>query len=117
MKKIRKEMQEVEVVDYYAEVGDVITIPGKRGQFVVEEARMTGGGTAQGSDVYPDAWHVEARSLSTERTDAITGSSCHYDLKARPIKFTQHTNCYTTVIDGVLKVGQMKKFVTFEWAE
>ena len=43
MERIRKEMQEVDVVDYYAEVGDVITISGKRGEFVVEEARMTGG--------------------------------------------------------------------------
>jgi len=66
MKKLRKEMQEVEVEDYYAEVGDVITIPGKRGQFVVEEAEMTGGGSAQGGDVYSDAWHVKARSLRAE---------------------------------------------------
>ncbi len=117
MKQIRREMREVAVEDYYAEIGDVITIPGKRGQFVVEEARMTGGGTAQGSDVFPDAWHVRARSLRKEWTDAIDGSSFHYNPHGRTIEFTQHTNCYNDVINGVEQVGKMKKTVNFEWVD
>lgn len=108
MEKIRKQMREVEVVDYYAEVGDVISIPGKRGKFVVEEAGMTGGGTAQGGDIYPDAWHVKASLLFNEQ----------YRPDAKDIvEFTQHTNCYNDVIDGVEQVGQMKKVVAFEWVE
>ena len=113
MDKIRKEMREVEVVDYYAEVGDVITIPGKRGHFVVEEARMTGGGTAMFNDEYPDAWHVKARALRKKWNDAKDGSSFQYNPKARLVEFTQHTNCYNTVIDGVEQVGQMAKVVDF----
>ena len=113
MEKIRKEMREVEVVDYYAEVGDVITIPGKRGQFVVEEARMTGGGYAQANDYYSDAWHVKARLLRKKRSDATDGSSFQYNPNARLVEFTQHTNSYNDVIDGVKQVGQMAKVVDF----
>ena len=110
MKKTRKEMQEVEVVDYYAEVGDVITIPGKRGEFVVEEARMTAGGRAH-NDIYPDAWHVKARKL--------TGAVCElagvkYNPKATLIKFTQHTNSYNSVINGVEQIAKMEKIVDFQ---
>ena len=109
MEKIRKEMQEVEVVDYYAEVGDVITIPGKRGEFVVEEARMTGGGQAH-NDIYPDAWHVKARKL-TGSIYQLT--KVQYNPKATLVEFTQHTNSYNTVIDGVEQIGEMEKIVDF----
>lgn len=109
MIKKRKEMQEVEVEDYYAEVGDVIKIPGKRGEFVVEEARMTGGGQAH-NDIYPDAWHVWARKL-TGTVYQLT--KVQYNPKATLIKFTQHTNCYNTVIDGVEQIGKMEKIVDF----
>ncbi len=111
MEKIRKEMQEVEVVDYYAEVGDVIKIPGKRGEFVVEEARMTGGGRAQ-IDVYPDAWHVKARKLTGAVRD-LTGVK--YNPKATLIEFTQHTNSYNDVINGVEQIGKMEKIVDFRF--
>lgn len=110
MRKIRKEVQEVEVEDYYAEVGDVIKIPGKRGEFVVEEARMTGGGSAQAGDVYPDAWQVKARKL-TGSVYQLT--KVKYNPKATLIEFTQHTNCYNTVIDGVEQIGKMEKIVDF----
>ncbi len=113
MEKIRKEMQEVKVVDYYVEVGDVITIPGKRGQFVVEEAKMTGGGMAH-NDVYPDAWHVKARLLRKKRVDSKDGSSLQYNPKAQLVKFTQHTKSYNNVIDGVKKVSAMVKIVDFQ---
>ena len=117
MKQIRKEMREVEVEDYYAKVGDVITIPGKRGAFVVEEARMSGGGTAQGGDVYPDAWHVKARALRIKRSGSKDTSRFQYNPKAKLIEFTQHTNCYNNVIEGVVQVGQMKKVVDFRWVD
>jgi len=117
MEKTRKEMQEVEVVDYYAEVGDVIKIPHRRGTFVVEEAKMTGGGSAQGGDVYPDAWHVKARKLTNTQYNPKTNGFGLYNPKAKLIEFAQHTNCYNTVIDGVLKVGQMKKVVDFQWVD
>lgn len=110
MKQIRKEMREVEVVDYYAEVGDVITIPGKRGEFVVEEAEMTGGGGTH--DVYPDAWHVKARKL-TGAVRKLTGVK--YNPKATLIEFTQHTNCYNNVIEGVEQIGKMEKVVDFRF--
>ena len=112
MKKVRKEMREVEVEDYYAEVGDVITIPGKRGHFVVEEAEMTGGSKMQG---YPDVWHVKARKLTNGVSSA--GYRGKYNPVAKTIKFTQHTNCYNDVINGVEKVAQMKKVVDFRWVE
>lgn len=108
MEKIRKEMREVEVVDYYAEIGDVIKIPHRRGTFVVEEAKMTGGGSAQGGDVYPDAWHVKARRL-------LAGNK--YKSTTNFVVFTQHTNCYNTLIDGVEKIGQMIKVVDFQWVD
>ena len=99
MKRIRKEMQEVEVEDYYAEMGDVITIPRRRGTFIVEDAQMTGGGQAH-NDIYPDSWHVEARVLNDDGT---------YDPSARLVRFTQHTNSYNNVIVGVEKVGEMTR--------
>ncbi len=107
MIKKRKEMQEVEVEDYYAEVGDVIKIPRRTGTFVVEEAKMTGGGRAHANDVYPDSWHVEARKLTNTK----------YNPKAKLIEFTQHTNCYNDVIEGVKQVGRMKKTVDFVWID
>lgn len=111
MKKIHREMQEVEIVDYYAEVGDVIKIPGKRGEFVVEEAQMTGGGGTH-NDIYPDAWHVKARKL-TGAVSKLTGVK--YNPKATLIEFTQHTNCYNDVIDGVEQIGEMEKIVDFRF--
>ena len=107
---MRKEMQEVE--DYYAEVGDVITIPRKRGQFIVEEAEMTGGGLAQNNDVYPDAWHVKARRL-TGAVQTLVGVK--YNPRATLIEFTQHTNCYNDVIEGVKQIGKMEKIVDFRF--
>lgn len=115
MERIRKEMREVVVVDYYAEMGDVITIPGKRGQFVVEEALMTDGGGAQGGDEYPNAWHVKARSLRKKRSDSKGTSPFQYNPNATLIEFTQHTNCYNDVINGVEKIGKMEKVVNFQW--
>jgi len=105
MIKKRKEMQEVDVEDYYAEVGDVITIPGEAGEFVVTEARMTGGGSAQAGDIYPDAWHVKASLLVRRQLNDETVE----------VEFTQHTNCYNDVIEGVEKIGKMEKIVRFQW--
>lgn len=86
--------------EYYAKEGDVITIPRKKGKWVVEKAEMSGGGTAMFNDRYPDAWHVSARRLNDNDT---------YNPDRRLFNFTQHTNCYNSVIDGVEKVGKMKK--------
>lgn len=89
--------------EYYAKEGDVIQIPGKTGEFLVIDAEFTGGGTGHGPyDVYPDAWHVTAKKV--------------YDGKpvGRSVKFTQNTNNYSDCIDGVVKVGKMKKPVTWE---
>jgi len=86
--------------EYYAKEGDVITISRKDGKWIVEKAEMSGGGVAMFRDTYPDAWHVWARKLNEDGT---------YASKRRLLKFTQHTNCYNSVIDSVEKVGQMKK--------
>ena len=89
---------------YFAKVGHIISIPKKSGTWVVEEAEMTGGGYAQAMDYYPDSWHVIARKLDKD------GS---YNPKGRKTTFTQNTNCYNTVIEGVKKVGQKKRVVEF----
>lgn len=86
--------------EYYAKEGDVIEIPRKDGKWIVERAEMSGGGVAMFNDTYPDAWHVWARKLHDDGT---------YNPDRRLFKFTQNTNCYNSVIDGVEKVGQMKK--------
>jgi hypothetical protein len=82
-----------------SEIGDVITIPGKSGKWVVEDAKMTGGGYCH-NDYYPDAWHVTARRLNEDGTYNPNGDS---------VGFTQDTNCYSNVIIGVEKVGKMKR--------
>lgn len=47
-----------------SQIGDVIEIPGKEGIWIVEQARMDGGGTGMGAhDVFPDVWTVTARQL------------------------------------------------------
>ena len=87
-------------VDERARLGDVLTIPGHPGKWVVERAEMTGGGIAQGGDVYPDAWHVWARRL---------GAGGRYVRKAaRVITFTQNTSSYNDCIRGVQVVGKME---------
>lgn len=85
--------------DPMANVGDVILIPGFKHEYVVERALMTGGGSCH-NDSYPDAWHVEARRLTPEG---------NYDPKGRLIRFTQNTNCYSTVRNGVKIVRKMRR--------
>lgn len=88
-----------------AQVGDVIKIPGHGDDlWVVEEAKMTGGGIAMFNDPYPDAWHVTARRLLASK---------QYSPYTPDITFTQNTNCYNNCIEGVVIVGKMYR--TFTW--
>lgn len=81
-----------------ARVGDVIAIPNREGLYVVERAAMEGGGTAMFNDVYPDALHVTARKL---------GPRGGYIKNGRTLTFTMDTNCYNTVIEGIVIHGKM----------
>lgn len=108
-RKVKRTVTET-VSEYYAEKGDIITIPGKTGLWVVEDAKMTGGGRAH-NDSYPDAWHVWARLLTYENAQATAPT---YDPNAPEIKFTQHTNSFNTVIDGVAPAGRMRPTFEFE---
>lgn len=48
-------------------IGERVT--DRAARFVVEEAKMDGGGTGHGPhDVYPDGWHVVARLLNADGT-------------------------------------------------
>lgn len=87
----------------FVQMGDAIRIPGKRGVWVVEEARMADGGTAMFNDYYPDGWRVTARLL---------GPQCVYNPKGRAITFHQ-SGCFNDVIEGVAVVGRMKRI--FVW--
>lgn len=66
--------------------------------FVVEEARMEGGGTAMFNDYYPDGWHVKARRL---------GPNENYDSDGELIRFYQ-SGCFTTNIGDVELVEKMR---------
>lgn len=90
---------------YYCEVGDVIKIPRRRGIYVVESAKMDGGGISMFNDIFPDAWTVIARLLIDNK----------YDPTSKVITFTQHTTCYNNKIDGIKKVGKMMKSVNFKY--
>ncbi len=69
------------------------------GEWVVEEARLTGGGTGHGpGDVYPDGWHITARLLRPNGT---------YDPKGVTLQFYQD-GCFTTVIEGCVKTRTLK---------
>lgn len=81
-----------------ARVGNVIEIDGKR--FVVEEARMDGGGGSV-YDRFPDGWHATARALKRDGT---------YNPRGRIIDFYQ-SGSFTNMRPEVKVVGQAK--VTF----
>lgn len=66
--------------------------------FVVEEARMEGGGTAMFNDYYPDGWHVKARRLDSNRD---------YEPNGELIRFYQ-SGCFTTNIGDVELVEKMR---------
>lgn len=127
-------MKVMEVKSKQVQVGDVITSPlftkgefnygaysvgeGNRIRkiketdcFVVEEAKMGGGGTGHGpQDVYPDAWQVTARRLYEPCGLQEFGT---YDPRGLVIKFNQRTNCYHFTINEVTVLGKMKKVVNF----
>jgi hypothetical protein len=108
-RKVKKTVTET-VRDYYAEQGDIIKIPGHSGLWVVEEARMTGGGRAH-NDYYPDAWHVTARKLNYV---APSSDGPVYDPNNQTITFTQHTLAFNNVIEGVQPKGRMRMTYVFE---
>jgi hypothetical protein len=86
------------ITDPHVHSGDIITIPGFRGDFVVEFTAMTGGDGKE----WPDAWHVLARRLNKDRS---------YNAGGKVVKFTQNTRHFTTCISGVSVVGRMQRFV------
>jgi hypothetical protein len=96
-----------------ARAGDVLEIDGK--YYVVEEAKMAGGGTGHGPhDVYPDGWQVTASKLAwacdpsiaehfeeafnklkaTEKGRPNLDELLRYDPKARTIQFYQ-SGCFS----------------------
>jgi hypothetical protein len=68
--------------------------------FVVEEAKLDGGGTGHGPyDIYPDGWHILARKLGKDET---------YDPKGQLIQFYQDGS-FDCVISEIEVVGKMKR--------
>ena len=98
------------VMDYYAEEGDIISLPNRDGYWLVEDAGMSGGSVAAG---YPSAWHVSARRLSEKVADLFEFKP-EYDPQGETLTFTQHTRNYNNVIDGVQPIGKMRKTFVFE---
>lgn len=91
------------------EKGDVIFLPyteldhGRvkisRGIYLVEEARMGGGGTAMFNDYYPDGWQVTARKFN----------GGDYNPNGEVITFYQ-SGAFNTRIDTPIQVwGKMKQ--------
>ena len=70
-------------------------------EFVVEEARMSGGGMAQSLDEYPDGWLVTARRLKTDGT---------YDPLGEVINFYT-TGFFTTMVkrNQITVIRKMQK--------
>lgn len=69
-------------------------------KFVVIDGVMSGGGTAQGNDVYPDGWHVLARRLNNQGL---------FDPKGEVIAFYM-TGCFIGMIppEEVQILGHMQ---------
>ena len=73
-----------------------------KAEFVVEEARMEGGGHAGHSpgDIYPPGWRITARRLNNNGT---------YNPDGEIIKFYM-TGCFTCMVEQVEIVRKMKNF-------
>ncbi len=68
--------------------------------YIVEEARMAGGGYGHGPhDYYPDGWQVTARRLALD---------CTYNPRAKTIRFYQ-SGCFIDTIKQVPVIGKMRK--------
>ena len=75
-------------------------------KFVIEKAKMQGGGAAHGpGDFYPDGWHVQARRLSDSGT---------YDPNGEVISFFM-SGSFTNKIElkDVRVVGKMQMQIMF----
>lgn len=71
-------------------------------RFVVENARMQGGGFGHGPhDIYPDGWHVKARRLTEDGTYDPNGELIHFYM----------TGAFTCLIEAedVRIVGRMQQ--------
>jgi hypothetical protein len=86
------------------DVGDVFRLGAGTVYYVVEYARMEGGGTAHGPhDIYPDGWHIKARALKAGNK---------YDPKGREIEFYQ-SGCFSHMRTNIKPLGKLKRAVTF----
>jgi TnpA family transposase len=74
-------------------------------KFVVEEAKLQGGGTAHGpGDIYPNGWYVRARRLNKDKS---------YNPKGEVICFYM-SGCFTCIVElkDLQVIGKMRmKFV------
>lgn len=72
-------------------------------QYVVEDARMTGGGSGMGDhDIFPDGHHITARRLRPDGT---------YDPQAEVVHFYQSGSFNCMIVDPKI-VGKMRVIVT-----
>ncbi len=71
-----------------------------KAKFVVETARMQGGGIVSPGDGYPDGWHVQARRLNDDGT---------YNPRGEVIQFYM-SGCFTYMVEpkDVKVVGKMQ---------
>lgn len=78
--------------------GETKASAGDVGNYVVVDARQTGGGTGHGPhDVYPDGWYITARQLL---------ESGSYNSKGRRISFYQ-SGCFTVMHERVSVIRKM----------
>lgn len=95
---------EVLVGQKFSKAGHSLDLSYLKGAYVVEHARMEGGGTGHGpGDVYPDGWHVRARKLADD--------GC-YDPLGVMISFFQ-SGCFSVVNKEIPVVSRMERTVNF----
>lgn len=91
------------------------------GEWLVVEAKMTGGGYAMVNDYFPDALHLTlqrlapGRKVTTPRNVFFKKRGLRPQVPGRQIIVTQDTTCYSTVIPYVEPVGKFRKVTT--WVE
>ncbi|MDO8558991.1 MAG: hypothetical protein Q7R84_01540 [bacterium] len=70
-------------------------------KFIVETARMQGGGTGHGpNDIYPDGWHIQARRLNKDGSYDPNGEVIHFYM----------SGCFTNIVEpkDIKVVGKMQ---------
>lgn len=93
-------------------LGDVVSLEGLQGQYVVLTVSLTGGGTGHGPhDVYPDGYQVVARRLQRRLTNHEV---YEYDPDGAVVKFTQFDMPGASSYNTTRKHTFVRKFAEHE---